>query len=135
MIVFVQQKSLGSKQEKILKKEVDIPLPGSLSLRTFLSHFVQYELNAFNQRLADTHLLHNLEQIETQGKISFGDRINSKSISESEAINIVVQAFEDGLFALFHNDYPLEDLDESFKVKEHDNFSFIKLTFLSGSIW
>ena len=135
MIVFVQQKSLGSKQEKILKKEVDIPLPSTLNLRTFLSHFVQYELNAFNQRLADSLLLNSLEQIETKGKVSFGDRINSNSISEAEAIDIVLQAFEDGLFALFHNDDPLEDLDESLNPKEHDVFSFIKLTFLSGSIW
>jgi len=135
MIVFVQQKSLGSKKEELLKKEIDIPLSETLKLRDFLSQFVQYELNAFNQRLSDSVLLHNLEQIETRGKISFGDRINTHSLKDGEAISIVLQAFEDGLFAVFQNDHPLEDLEESFSVKEHDVFSFIKLTFLSGSIW
>jgi hypothetical protein len=47
----------------------------------------------------------------------------------------VLQAFEDGIIALFKDDKALETLDELIEVEDMDCFTLIRLSFLAGSVW
>ncbi|WP_164464437.1 hypothetical protein [Chryseobacterium sp. G0162] len=46
-----------------------------------------------------------------------------------------IQAFEDGMFAVFYNDEQLENLDQSIDLSLRHLFTFIRLAFLAGSYW
>ncbi|HAG04019.1 MAG TPA: hypothetical protein DCG28_01150 [Lachnospiraceae bacterium] len=66
------------------------------------------------------------------GKISFGEIYNEKQPNKEKAEQIALQAYEDGLVRIFINDKEAKDPIE---LKENDEITFIRLTFLAGRMW
>ena len=46
-----------------------------------------------------------------------------------------IQCFEDGIYRIFMDDKPLEELDEDIQVTEEQVFTFVRLTMLAGRMW
>jgi hypothetical protein len=69
------------------------------------------------------------------GKVGFGSIYNLKKADVQKAQENAIQAFEDGMFAVFYNDEQLEDLTQTIDLSLQHPFTFIRLTFLAGSYW
>lgn len=133
-------KSLGKKKAYLNNVSINIDIPGNTTVKALLQQVVSQQVNAFNQRKEDRNLLvylndHTLGQQAEKGQIKFNEQYNSTRADVEKAQETVRLAFEDGLIALFINDEQLEDVNQAISLKENDSISFIRLSFLAGSIW
>ncbi|MCU4173792.1 hypothetical protein [Carboxylicivirga sp. N1Y90] len=133
-------KSLGKKRAYINKVGLEIDISSKTCIRELLQQVVSQQVNTFNMRKEERNLLVYLNedtvnhQAET-GQIKFDERYNSTMADEEKAKTTVLMAFEDGLIALFINEKQFEDVNQAITLKENDSITFIRLTFLAGSIW
>lgn len=58
-----------------------------------------------------------------------------KNIDQKTAINTCLEAFEDGLIALFIDDNRYENLKDKIELTGNEVLTFIKLTMLAGRMW
>lgn len=134
-------KQLGKKHPIINQDYLEINLSKiPTTLRLLLKAIVQQQVQAYNDRKERPTVLNilntgQINQASQQGKVTFGDSENTTLAIEETAIETVLQAFEDGLFAVFLGDEQIEYLEEVLTFDETTVFSFIRLTFLAGSIW
>lgn len=139
MQLFYQQKVIGKKSRKLQKIPFTIEEPIH-TLRDLLIVLVTKEVQAYNEKSIDTPMYlfiteQHLQDAATHGKIHFGDKKSSTEQAEDEAISTMLQAFEDELFLVLHNNEQLNTLTAPLTILEDDIFTFIKLTMLSGRIW
>ena len=60
---------------------------------------------------------------------------SEKTISEKQAVETTLQAFEDGLVAVFVDGKRYEELNEELHLIGNEVITFVKLTMLSGRMW
>lgn len=73
--------------------------------------------------------------MENLGKFAFGVHYNDRKINLPKAIDTALQAFEDGLVRIFHDEEELSELDAPLTLPEGATLTFIRLTFLTGRMW
>lgn len=133
----VQLKRLGKKKIKEIPFELEQPVR---SLKALLEACVKFEVSKYNNKKQSSLLLpfltvDEIHQQSAQGKVSFGDSLNNTLAKETEAIENVIQSFEDGLFAVFINNNEIKTLDQSIEIDQESVISFIRMTFLTGTYW
>lgn len=139
MRVFVNVKQLGKRKQAINKQAIDLdPVPVTTS--ELITAIVLQQVEAYNNRLAESELLRYLssDQIEEKaeaGKIGFGVNYNGKAASESAAVMNALQAFEDGIFRVFIGETSLDSLSQTIRLEENNELTFVRLTFLAGRMW
>jgi hypothetical protein len=69
------------------------------------------------------------------GKIGFGSIYNENKASPEQARKTALQAFEDGMFALFLDEAEITELNTIVYLTDTTIITFIRLTFLAGSYW
>ena len=71
--------------------------------------------------------------------IDFKERKESlksgKDVDQATAIKTTIEAFEDGLIALFIDGIRYEDIKQELSLKGGETFTFVKLTMLAGRMW
>ncbi|MGL4818524.1 MAG: hypothetical protein ACRC5C_00905 [Bacilli bacterium] len=141
MQIQIQTKKLGSRKPAIVQTPRDIS-DGCTTVRAFLTEIVHQEIAAYQARQERGEVLQLLTDQEMKdqlvsGKVggSLQSDEASKGINIVKATNTALQAFEDGLFLVMHNDKQLQQLSDSLIIQENDCFTFIRLTFLSGRLW
>ena len=139
MKIYVRVKTLGKKKDILVPTEYVVPA-GIVSLRMLLTAIVEQEVDAYNQKDMDVQMLPFLtqEQLDNQaatGKVSFGRIYSDKKADAPKAVANAIQCWEDGLVRVFQNDTELTTLDDPIEIRENDVFTFIRLTFLAGSMW
>ncbi len=141
MEIHYQVKELGKKHPAIQNQSIEIELETtSPTVEVLLRAIITEEVRAYHNRQESKSLLTYLSSKEVQnqvnsGKVSFGESYNDTKVERGEAIKTALQAFKDGLFALFYDDNELSYLHEIVDIHEHGIITFIRLTFLTGSIW
>ena len=78
------------------------------------------------------------EEIEDQargGRIGFGVSYGEQEADKKAAQRNAVQCFEDGIYRIFMDGRPLEELDEPLCATEENVFTFVRLTMLAGRMW
>ena len=133
----IQLKRLGKKKIKKIPFELDEEVT---TLKSLFEACVKSEVKTFNKKKQDALLLPFLstEEIQEQsdtGKIGFGDSFNNTLAVEKEALENVIQGFEDGLFLVFINDDEVKTLDQTITLDQESTVSFIRMTFLTGTYW
>ncbi len=133
-------KSLGKKKAHINNVNIDIDISSNTTVKELLLQVVSQQVKAFNKRKDDFNLLVYLrEDILNKnaegGHIKFNEQYNTTQADETKAKEAVLLAFEDGLIALFINDEQFEDVNQAISLNENDSITFIRFTFLAGSIW
>lgn len=134
-------KQLGKKHPIIKQEYLEIEsLEIPTTLRLLLKAIVKQQVQAYNDRKESPKILNvlntgQLKAASQEGKITFGDSENTTLAIENTATETALQAFEDGLFAIFLGEEQIESLEEVLTFDETTIFSFIRLTFLAGSIW
>lgn len=142
MIIQYSIKQLGKKRPQIKKQPLELPHfdpQGQATLQDFITALVQQQVKAYATR-QETTLLEALtpNQIEegaAQGKVDVQERFEAGRVEVETAVETALQAFKDGLYAVFADEEQLEQLEQSINWSTIECFTFIRLTFLAGSYW
>ena len=138
MQIFVRVKALGK------RKDVLAPVPREIppvrSLRELIAVLVRQEVESFNRRGIEVQLTAWLtpEQPDAEaeaGKVGFGRLWSHRKADPQKAVDNAMQCFGDGLVRIFQGDTELTEPDAPLSVPEGAEFTFIRLTFLSGRMW
>ena len=144
MEIKVTVKQLGKKHPVLSEQKIEITYNDSqISLENLLKLIVRQQVEAFNEKsfeLEDEDYTkipqdNYLNILTDTGKAGFESIYNLKKADLQKAQENAIQAFEDGMFAVFYNDEQLEDLTQSVDLGLKHSFTFIRLTFLAGSYW
>lgn len=141
MNVIISAKQMGKKHALLEKQVIDIDDIGTRpAVRTLITAIVKQQVIAYNSKTPEKNLLPFLsrEEIDGQaagGKIGFGSICNEQKADVSKAQETALQAFEDGMFAIFADEKELSQLSETFDLSPQTVITFIRLTFLAGSYW
>ncbi|KAA0129176.1 hypothetical protein FY557_06325 [Chryseobacterium sp. SN22] len=144
MEIKVTVKQLGRKHPVLSEQHLEIDHhENSISLEQLLKRIVQQQVEAFNaksfekedQDRTQTPLENYLNILTDTGKVGFGSIYNEKRADLQKAQENALQAFEDGMFAVFCGETQLEKLTQTIDLSTKPVFTFIRLTFLAGSYW
>ena len=139
MNVNINVKGVSNKASKIRKITWTYP-DGEYSLRSFIEQTArmsaaEYLAKPDGEAVAQILSPELIEGNAKSGKIAFGRRYGEKKPDPAKAAETAVQAFEDGLVAIFIGEERFEDLDAVLPLTDGCEVSFIKLTFLAGRMW
>lgn len=144
MNLTISVKQLG-KKHPILQDNVIVLATTStvITLKQLLELVVAQQVDYFSKSSFEvddedkTHLPndHYLPILLDSGKMSFGAIYNHNLPDLRKAQETAIQAFEDGMFAVFFGDDALETLEQTIDLEENKTLTFIRLTFLAGSYW
>lgn len=135
----VNVKSVANKKNKVVT--VTIPCDDNTdNVRSLLTDIVKYCVESYNERMENGEILKvfTREQIEDKaqsGKVSFGNIYSDNKANLQKATDDALEAFSDGVVALFADEKRLESLDEKIEIQTMDSLTFIKLTMLAGRMW
>lgn len=151
MQLTINVKQLGKKRPVVAEHVLTIDdLPPNPTLDDLITHVVRQQVQAYNAKRQQRggNQLKESQQEENQllntliireksdsGKIGFGDIYNDKPADENTAIETALLAFTDGLYCVFIDEEQIEQLDSPITIDETHVVSFVRLTFLSGSLW
>lgn len=141
MEITVNIKQLGKKRPVIAQKKIEIEdLPKNPDLKILITNVVKQQVQLFNDKIDKPEIISFLVQSEIEsevrkGKVGFNEMYNDKKANEKEAIANALLSFKDGIYCVFINDDQIEYLNDKITISEHSVITFVRLTFLSGSIW
>ncbi|MGE8434064.1 MULTISPECIES: hypothetical protein [Chryseobacterium] len=144
MEIKVTVKQLGKKHPVLSEQNIEIAYEeANITLENLLKLIVQQQVDEFNAKsfeLEDEDYAkipqdNYLNLLTDTGKVGFGSIYNLKKADLQKAQDNAIQAFEDGMFAVFYNEEQLESLTQTIDLGLKHTFTFIRLTFLAGSYW
>lgn len=139
MEIQVNLKSLGKRKQSV--KPVPYEISGQpSSVRELILAVVEAGVREYNRRLESSELLSYLtrEEIDDQaqaGRISFGVNYGERKAELLKAQENAIQCFEDGIYRIFLDEEPLENLDDKIHITKDSVFTFVRLTMLAGRMW
>ena len=77
----------------------------------------------------------SIADMAASGKIAFDFPLQNEKITEQNAVNTALEAFDDGLIALFIDDQRFENKNQPLTLTGNETITFIKLTMLAGRMW
>lgn len=115
----------------------------NIQLEQLLLLIVTQQLTAYNNKTITTDMddvshsaQHDyIQLLMNTGKAGFGNIYNENSTDLDAAQQNVIEAFKDGIFAVFQGDEQLDMLSQNIDLTLNTPFTFIRLTFLAGSYW
>ncbi|PSF30031.1 hypothetical protein C7H19_24065 [Aphanothece hegewaldii CCALA 016] len=136
--LYISGQILG--KTKPLFSEWCLPLPQtltSITLRELLTQVVLAEVEAFRTRSEERRLIKTLSPSEIRtgvekGKIDMGGRDIVQTVDPQEAVDTVLQAFEDGFYFVFVDEQQQETLDSIVSLKTDSQLMFLRLVPLVG---
>jgi phosphate starvation-inducible protein PhoH len=107
------------------------------TLRELISRIVALEVEAFKQRQNSNLLVRALTQAQLleaaqTGKISMGGAETVQEVNTVEAVQVALQAFEDGLYYAFYGEQQLERLTDTVALELNQELMFLRLVALAG---
>jgi hypothetical protein len=118
---------------------IDADTGQDLLLRDLIAALVRAEVQAFRLRQEERRILHVLSAQEINnaaqtGKISMGgdEELVPVEVDEDEAVQVALQAFEDGIYLVFLDGQPQRHLDSSVQLHPESYLLFIRLVALVG---
>lgn len=141
MQITISVKQPGRKHAIIDKQLLEIDdITDSPSLRELLQGVVKQQVAVYNNKPLEKNLLPFLSAAQVDdslaaGKAGFGSIYNEQKADAVKAQETALQAFEDGLFAVFINDEEIKYLSDKISLNNHTVITFVRLTFLAGSFW
>jgi len=151
----VNVKRLGKKKASVETEDYEI-VGCPQTVRELICAVVEAEVAAYNRRYEEAHSKKNLQadeeghqepgilgwltkqEMEDQarsGKIGLRVNYGEKKADPEKAKGNAVQCFEDGIYRIFLDGQPLEELDGPIMVTEESEFTFVRLVMLAGRMW
>lgn len=144
MNLSISVRQLGKKHPLLQEKSIALVTENPIiSTRTLIELVVDYQVQLFNSssfEFDDEDKIHlpkenYLPILTDTGKVGFGALYNHNKVDLAVAQENAIQAFEDGMYAVFYGDDELENLSQEINLEENKMLTFIRLTFLAGSYW
>lgn len=102
------------------------------SLQSLITQLVYTEIDRYEKDQFHVLSQKDLDDMVMAGKISFGFKYKKDHIDKNHALNVALQAFKDGLFAVFVDGKEIDDLSDELYLGENKTVTFIRLTMLTG---
>jgi hypothetical protein len=143
MNVIVSGRAVGSR--RALFDDWSVPLNPDdfgggegLTLGELIEKIVHAEVQAYEQRREARRLdrVMSAAQIErgaAQGKVSPEGKNTPPAPNADEAVDVALQAFEDGLYLVAIDGREAKSLDETVFINAGSRVTFIRLVFLAGA--
>ncbi|MEO7976634.1 hypothetical protein [Flavobacterium sp.] len=144
MNITISVRQLGKKQPLLQDKKIQIATGNpTISTQNLIELVVDYQVQLFHAssfEFEDEDKIHlpkenYLPILTDTGKVGFGAIYNHNKVDLAKAQETALQAFEDGMYAIFYGDDQLENLNQEINLEENQPLTFIRLTFLAGSYW
>ncbi|WP_433832447.1 hypothetical protein [Flavobacterium anhuiense] len=144
MNLSISVKQLGKKHPLLQEKNIALALESPvITTQKLIESIVDHQVQLFRSASFEfededkIHLPkeHYLPILTDTGKVGFGALYNHNQVDLAKAQENAIQAFEDGMYAVFYGDDQLETLTEQIDLSQNKNLTFIRLTFLAGSYW
>ncbi|PSL26302.1 hypothetical protein [Chitinophaga ginsengisoli] len=141
MELIINVKQAGRKHALFEKQVIEIDDIGKQpTLKELINAVVKQQVITYNSKPSEKNLIPFLtdKQMAAQasgGKIGFGSIYNEQKADVVKAQGTALQAFEDGIYAVFANDEELTSLSRQLDLSHETVITFIRLTFLAGSYW
>ncbi|MFD1602496.1 hypothetical protein ACFSJW_21270 [Flavobacterium artemisiae] len=144
MNISISVKQLGKKHPLLQEKNIALAIENPvITTQKLIESIVDHQVQLFRSASFEfededkIHLPneHYLPILTDTGKAGFGALYNHNQVDLAKAQENAIQAFEDGLYAVFYGDDQLETLTEQIDLSQNKNLTFIRLTFLAGSYW
>ncbi len=137
-------KQAGKKHALLTEQPLEIDYAGEeIRLEELLMLIVHQQVESYqckNVGAEDEDVTHSpkhnyLMVLTDTGKAGFGNLYNENKVNLLSAQQNALQAFEDGIFAVFQGEERIEFLSDVLNLTLDLPFTFIRLTFLTGSYW
>lgn len=141
MRITVRVKQAGRKHALIENKTIEIDEIGkNPTLEVLLNAVVKQQVEVYNNKNPEENLLpflskEEIEQTAETGKVGFGSIYNEAKADLAKAQETALQAFEDGMFAVFADENEIQKLNSVVQLTDSTVITFIRLTFLAGGYW
>lgn len=148
MILHVLKKSIGKRGQHLAP--VEYALPEELCcLRQLMEALVEKEVSIYNAKVGQTaEGLTGLQWTEglpmeqetldgavEAGRVGFGRVYSEKTADPKKAKETALQGWKDGLIRVFLNEHELTDLDAPVEIRDGNELTILRLSFLSGLMW
>lgn len=139
MNIYVNIRQLGKKRNTISTAPFHLDRQPR-TLRELIMETVHTCVSVYNERVRQGDNVQamteeRMQELETIGKLAFDVNYGGREADERKAINNALQGFADGLYRVFHGETELIALDAPLTIRENDEFTFIRLTMLTGAMW
>ena len=138
----VEGKVVGQKRPLFTDWHIELPPMADdqgdhLKLRDLITAIVAKEVDAFKTRQAERKLARvmskqAIEQDAERGKVDPGERDLQQPVNIGDAMAVVLQASEDGLYYVFIDEVQQTNLDSEVFLKTDSKVVFLRLTALVG---
>lgn len=133
MIVNIVKKKASSLKE-LGYQQIDIPKVKTL--KELLIALCVHEYDSLYQ----TNKLNLLtsKDIEVQarlGRVKFTALYNKETVDINQAINVMLQDYQDGLFRVYLDGMECKELDANIKIEDNAKIVLIRLVMLAGRLW
>ena len=133
--MIVETKLVG-RRTPFERRPVELP-DGPHTLRGLLTHLVEVEVAAYQERQGGVGLLRVLTDPELQdaastGRISVAPQERGGTVSAQNAARTALTAFGDGLYYVFVDERQLMELDEPVTLHPDSTLLLLRLTALAG---
>jgi len=144
MNISISVKQLGKKHPLLQEKNIALAIENPvITTQKLIESIVDHQVQLFRSasfEFEDEDKIHlpkenYLPILTDTGKVGFGALYNHNQVDLAKAQENAIQAFEDGMYAVFYGDDQLETLSEQIDLSQNKNLTFIRLTFLAGSYW
>ncbi|MFC0780049.1 hypothetical protein [Flavobacterium sp. HJSW_4] len=144
MNISISVKQLGKKHPLLQEKNIALAIENPvITTQKLIESIVDHQVQLFRSasfEFEDEDKIHlpkenYLPILTDTGKVGFGALYNHNQVDLAKAQENAIQAFEDGMYAVFYGDDQLETLTEQIDLSQNKNLTFIRLTFLAGSYW
>ncbi|MEL1254436.1 hypothetical protein AAEO57_11660 [Flavobacterium sp. DGU38] len=144
MNISISVKKLGKKHPLLQEKSIALAIENPvITTQKLIESIVDHQVQLFHAssfEFEDEDKIHlpkenYLPILTDTGKAGFGAIYNHNKVNLIKAQETAIQAFEDGLYAIFYGDDQLETLTEQIDLSQNKAITFIRLTFLAGSYW
>lgn len=143
----VQVKQAGRRESKVVTAKLLLGKTPA-TIKELIAYTVKATLAEFNSKTKQIEAFENgsleqaivytedeLDDMASAGKIDFGFLKSDKTVSEETAVDNALQAFEDGIVAVFIDGKRYEDAGEMLELTGGEVVTFVKLTMLAGRMW
>ncbi len=134
----VDAKVIGKKSSLLEGVTIPLELPARVTLQDLLTRIVLEQVQAFRQRQQDRRLVRFLtaQQIAdaaARGKIEMGgSEVEPQTVDDQAAVANALQAFQDGIYLVFVDGQPAQQLDAELQLQPETRVSFVRLMMLAG---
>lgn len=139
MEIQVNLKSVGKRRQAVKPMLYEIDGQPS-TVRELILAVTEAGVREYNHRMDSPRLLPYLTGAEIEdkaqtGKVSFGVNYGEKRADLLKSQENAIQCFADGIYRIFLDQEPLENLDDTIRITKDSVFTFVRLTMLAGRMW